>query len=66
MRARWPPRRECGRGALQAATRISPSHVNGAVTCKVVEGWKQLPKSFAHRDVAGFSVNRENRVFRIC
>jgi hypothetical protein len=51
---------------LQAATRISPSHVNGAVTCKVVEGWKQLPKSFAHRDVAGFSVNRENRVFRIC
>ena len=33
---------------------------------KVVEGWEQLPKGFAHRDVAGVAVDQEDRVFLIC
>ena len=32
----------------------------------VVEGWEQLPKGWAHRDVAGVAVDREDRVFLIC
>ena len=33
---------------------------------QVVEGWEQLPKGFAHRDVAGVAVDQEDRVFLIC
>ena len=33
---------------------------------KVVQGWEQLPKGFAHRDVAGVAVDQEDRVFLIC
>jgi hypothetical protein len=36
------------------------------VNYKVVEGWEQLPKGFAHRDVAGVAVDQEDRVFLIC
>jgi NHL repeat len=36
------------------------------VKYKVVEGWEQLPKGFAHRDVAGVAVDQEDRVFLIC
>ena len=36
------------------------------VNYKVVEGWEQLPKDFAHRDVAGVAVDQEDRVFLIC
>ena len=36
------------------------------VRYKVVEGWEQLPKGFAHRDVAGVAVDQEDRVFLIC
>ena len=32
----------------------------------VVEGWEQLPKGFAHRDVAGVAVDGEDRVYLIC
>ncbi len=32
----------------------------------IVEGWEQLPKGFAHRDVAGVAVDGEDRVFLIC
>ena len=32
----------------------------------VVEGWEQLPKGWAHRDVAGVAVDGEDRVFLIC
>jgi sugar lactone lactonase YvrE len=32
----------------------------------VVEGWEQLPKGWAHRDVAGVAVDDEDRVFLIC
>ena len=32
----------------------------------VVEGWEQLPKGWAHRDVAGVAVDQEDRVFLIC
>ena len=35
------------------------------VNYKVVEGWEQLPKGFAHRDVAGVAVDQEDRVFLI-
>ena len=31
-----------------------------------VEGWEQLPKGFAHRDVAGVAVDQEDRVYLIC
>jgi hypothetical protein len=37
-----------------------------AMTYKAVEGWEQLPKGFAHRDVAGVAVGQENRVFLLC
>jgi hypothetical protein len=36
------------------------------VKYKVVEGWEQLPKGIAHRDVAGVAVDQEDRVFLIC
>src|SRR5262245_53988741 len=36
------------------------------ITYQVVEGWEQLPKGFAHRDVAGVAVDQEDRVFLIC
>ena len=32
----------------------------------VVEGWEQLPKGYAHRDVAGVAVDGEDRVFLMC
>jgi hypothetical protein len=32
----------------------------------VVEGWEQLPKGWAHRDVAGVAVDQEDRVYLIC
>jgi DNA-binding beta-propeller fold protein YncE len=32
----------------------------------VVEGWEQLPRGFAHRDVAGVAVDGEDRVYLIC
>jgi DNA-binding beta-propeller fold protein YncE len=32
----------------------------------VVEGWEQLPKGYAHRDVAGVAVDAEDRVYLIC
>ena len=31
-----------------------------------VEGWEQLPKGMAHRDVAGVAVDQEDRVYLIC
>jgi hypothetical protein len=37
-----------------------------AMHYKVVEGWEQLPRGFAHRDVAGVAVDQEDRVFLIC
>jgi hypothetical protein len=36
------------------------------VEYSVVEGWEQLPKGFAHRDVAGVAVDGEDRVYLIC
>ena len=73
MRGRWPQQRERGMGTLQAATRDfsaqhqrHESHGTDAVTYKVVEGWEQLPKGFAHRHVADLSVDQEERVFLIC
>jgi len=32
----------------------------------VVEGWEQLPKGFAHRDVAGVACDQEDRVYLMC
>jgi sugar lactone lactonase YvrE len=32
----------------------------------VIEGWEQLPKGYAHRDVAGVACDLEDRVFLIC
>ena len=37
-----------------------------ALNYSVVEGWEQLPKGYAHRDVAGVAVDGEDRVFLIC
>ena len=31
-----------------------------------VEGWEQLPKGYAHRDVAGVAVDGEDRVYLMC
>ena len=36
------------------------------INYSVVEGWEQLPKGWAHRDVAGVAVDQEDRVFLIC
>ena len=36
------------------------------INYSVVEGWEQLPKGWAHRDVAGVAVDGEDRVFLIC
>src|SRR5262245_50131907 len=32
----------------------------------VVEGWEQLPKGYAHRDVAGVACDGEDRVYLMC
>jgi hypothetical protein len=32
----------------------------------VIESWEQLPKGWAHRDVAGVAVDQEDRVYLIC
>jgi hypothetical protein len=32
----------------------------------VVQGWEQLPKGYAHRDVAGVAVDGEDRVYLMC
>ena len=37
-----------------------------SIRYSVVEGWEQLPKGWAHRDVAGVAVDREDRVYLIC
>src|SRR4029450_13909072 len=37
-----------------------------ALNYSVVEGWEQLPKGYAHRDVAGVAVDGEDRVYLIC
>jgi len=39
---------------------------NNTLKYEVVEGWEQLPKGYAHRDVAGVAVDLEDRVFIIC
>jgi DNA-binding beta-propeller fold protein YncE len=39
---------------------------SGSVSYSVVEGWEQLPKGFAHRDVAGVAVDQEDRVYLMC
>ena len=39
---------------------------NNTLKYEVVEGWEQLPKGFAHRDVVGVAVDLEDRVFIIC
>jgi len=38
----------------------------GPLKFDVVEGWEQLPKGYAHRDVAGVAVDSEDRVYLIC
>lgn len=38
----------------------------GRIEYSVVEGWEQLPKGMAHRDVAGVAVDGEDRVYLIC
>jgi len=37
-----------------------------SIRYEVVEGWEQLPRGYAHRDVAGVAVDGEDRVFLIC
>ena len=39
---------------------------SGKIEYSVVEGWEQLPKGYAHRDVAGVAVDGEDRVYLIC
>jgi DNA-binding beta-propeller fold protein YncE len=39
---------------------------SGGIEYAVVEGWEQLPKGYAHRDVAGVAVDGEDRVYLIC
>jgi sugar lactone lactonase YvrE len=36
------------------------------ISYSVVEGWEQLPKDYAHRDVAGVAVDGEDRVYLMC
>jgi hypothetical protein len=36
------------------------------ISYSVVEEWEQLPKGWAHRDVAGVAVDQEDRVYLIC
>ena len=38
----------------------------GTIDYAAVEGWEQLPKGYAHRDVAGVAVDGEDRVYLIC
>jgi DNA-binding beta-propeller fold protein YncE len=37
-----------------------------ALSYEVVEGWEQLPRGYAHRDVAGVAVDSEDRVYLLC
>ena len=39
---------------------------SGKIQYSVIEGWEQLPKGYAHRDVAGVAVDGEDRVYLIC
>jgi DNA-binding beta-propeller fold protein YncE len=39
---------------------------SGRIEYSVVEGWEQLPRGYAHRDVAGVAVDGEDRVYLIC
>ncbi len=36
------------------------------INYSVVEGWEQLPRGWAHRDVAGVAVDGEDRVYLMC
>jgi DNA-binding beta-propeller fold protein YncE len=38
----------------------------GTLKYEVVEGWEQLPRGYAHRDVAGVAVDAEDRVYLFC
>jgi DNA-binding beta-propeller fold protein YncE len=38
----------------------------GKIEYSVVEGWEQLPRGYAHRDVAGVAVDGEDRVYLMC
>jgi len=42
------------------------TRMSDQVNYKVVEGWEQLPKGFAHRDVAGVADDQEDGVYLIC
>jgi DNA-binding beta-propeller fold protein YncE len=39
---------------------------SGKIEYSVVEGWEQLPRDYAHRDVAGVAVDGEDRVYLMC
>jgi len=39
---------------------------SAGIRYSVVEGWEQLPKGYAHRDVAGVAVDGEDRVYLMC
>ena len=39
---------------------------SAGIRYSVVEGWEQLPRGYAHRDVAGVAVDGENRVYLMC
>ena len=39
---------------------------SGKIKYSVVTSWEQLPKGWAHRDVAGVAVDGEDRVYLIC
>ncbi|MSQ73686.1 MAG: 6-bladed beta-propeller [Betaproteobacteria bacterium] len=39
---------------------------NDPLKYSAVEGWEQLPKGYAHRDVAGVAVDGEDRVYLMC
>src|SRR5207249_2555265 len=39
---------------------------SGTIAYGVVEGWEQLPTGYMHRDVAGVTVDGEDRVYLIC
>ena len=38
--------------------KLPKTSMSNQVNYKVVKGWEQLPKGFAHRNVAGVAVNR--------
>jgi len=39
---------------------------SAGIRYSVVEGWEQLPRGYAHRDVAGVAVDGEDRVYLMC